>query len=151
MEYLKSLMEKRNMPQLLLTIMFILYLTMGYNMPVSLASLIDTNVGKLLVVLGALSLFVYANPILGVLGVFVAYELIKRSGVVTGTVGLDIFSLGEEAKMSKFSAWNQFPYTLEQEMVKKMTDLKFNDYPQPSTFQPVLDNTYDASPLTDSN
>jgi hypothetical protein len=42
---------------------------------------------------------------------------------------------------------NQFPYTLEQEVVKKMAPMKFSDSTTTSSFSPVLDDTYDAAPI----
>lgn len=46
---------------------------------------------------------------------------------------------------------NQFPYTLEQEMVDKMAPPKFNIVQQTlagnSDFQPILDDTYNASAI----
>ena len=43
---------------------------------------------------------------------------------------------------------NQFPYTLEQEVVKKMAPIKQTEDTQtPSTFSPILDNLYDAAPI----
>jgi hypothetical protein len=147
MEYLNSLMEKRNMPQLILVVLFIIFLIMGNKLPSGISSLIDTNVGKIIVIVSALALFIYTNPILGILGIFVAYELIKRSSVSTGSVGLDMYMPTEERKWSRFDATHQFPYTLEQQVVKEMTNLKFNDVPTKASWQPVLDETYDAVSL----
>jgi hypothetical protein len=42
---------------------------------------------------------------------------------------------------------NQFPYTLEQEVVKKMAPAKESYDYTPSSFSPVLDDTYDAAPI----
>ena len=64
MEYLNQLLEKRNMPQLVLVILFIIYLLMGYKTPSSVANMIDSNMGKIMVALFALLLFAYSNPIL---------------------------------------------------------------------------------------
>jgi hypothetical protein len=50
--------------------------------------------------------------------------------------------------MSQFSAFNQFPYTLEQEVVKKMAPIvrSGSTLSKPS-YKPLLDNLYDASPI----
>ena len=43
---------------------------------------------------------------------------------------------------------NQFPYTLEQEVVKKMAPIRDTGYTNSeSTFSPILDDTYDAAPI----
>jgi hypothetical protein len=147
MEYLNSLLEKRNMPQFILTLLFVIFLVTGYRMPESVANLVDTTAGKIIIVIGALSLFAYSNPILGVLGVLVAYELIKRSYQVTGSAALEAYYPTEEKKWSRFSPMHQFPYTLEQEMVKKMTNIKFNESGSTASFKPVIDDLHDAAPI----
>ena len=148
MEYLKNLFEKKNILQLFLAILFILYLILGFKMPHQVADNIDTNAGKLIIVLLALILFSMSNPIVGILGIIVAYELIKRSSISTGSAALEKYYPTEEKKWSPFSAHHQFPYTLEQEMVKKMAPARhFNTHSKPTTFKPVLDEQHDAAPV----
>jgi len=148
MEYLKNLIEKKNIPQLVLTLLFVLYLVLGYKMPSNIAEKIDTTSGKIIVVVVALLLFAYSNPILGITGLIVAYELIKRSSVTTGSAALAKYYPTEEKKWSPFTAENQFPYTLEQEVVSKMAPVRTADaVSTPSSFIPILDNTYDAAPI----
>lgn len=148
MDYLSDLTQKRNIAQLALVVLFVIYLVIDYRMPDSIAYLIDTNVGKVVVALSALSLFAYSNPILGILGVYVAYILIQRSTMATGNAGLDSYTDAERKKWSPLSANNQFPYTLEQEVVKNMTTQKFNTEYIKAPFRPTLDDTHDAAPLT---
>jgi hypothetical protein len=147
MEYFNSLFEKKNMSQTILTVIFIVYLLFGYRMPSQVATMIDTNYGKIIVALFAIILFAYSNPVLGVLGIMVAYELIKRSSDITGSYALESYYPTEEKKWSPFSAHHQFPYTLEQEMVKKMAPQKFSDNQPSVSFKPVLDDLHDASPV----
>ena len=148
MEYLKNLMEKKNIPQLLLSILFIIYLVGGYKMPSNIAEMIDTTSGKIIIVVVALFLFAYSNPILGIIGLIVAYELIKRSSVTTGSAALAAYYPTEEKKWSPFSAHHQFPYTLEQEVVKKMAPIvqSGSTLTKPS-YKPILENLHDASSL----
>ena len=65
----------------------------------------------------------------------------------TGTYALDHYVPTEVKKESNLNAMNQFPYTLEQEVVKKMAPMKVPDDATPSSFSPVLDDTYDAAPI----
>jgi hypothetical protein len=148
MEYLNNLFEKKNIPQLVLAVLFILYLILGFKMPYDIANIIDTNMGKIIIVILSLILFGISNPIVGILGVIVAYELIKRSSIATGTDALEKYYPTEEKKWSPFNARHQFPYTLEQEMVKKMAPARhFNNVSQPTTFKPILDDQHDAAPI----
>jgi hypothetical protein len=146
MESFDSLFKKQNMGQLILLILFIIYLLAGYKTPELLANGIDTIIGKMTVVFVALILFSKCHPILGVLGFVVAYELIRRSQIKTGTYALERYMPTEEKKASNLTAFNQFPYTLEQEMVSKMAPIEHTVY-EPSSFVPLLDNTYDALPV----
>jgi hypothetical protein len=145
MEYINNLLEKRNMSQLILAILFIIYLVMGLKMPDSVANMIDSSAGKIVVALIALLLFGYSNPILGVLGILVAYQLIKASSEKTGMAALEKYYPTEEKKWSPFTATHQFPYTLEQEVVKEMASQKFNDNFVKAPYRPMLDDTHDAS------
>lgn len=135
------------MPQLVLSILFVIYLVMGFQMPENVAELIDTSFGKIIVAIIALMLFAYSNPVLGILSLLVAYQLIKGASIKTGMAGLEEFYPTEAKKWSPFTSTNQFPYTLEQEVVKNMTTQKFNTEYVKAPFRPTLEDTHDASPL----
>jgi hypothetical protein len=139
--------DKKHMPELVLSILFVLYLVMGFQVPDGVAMMIDSTVGKIAVVLIALMLFAYSNPVLGVLALLVAYQLIKGASVKTGMAGLEEYYPTEAKKWSPFTATHQFPYTLEQEVVKKMTTQKFNTEYVKAPFRPLLDDTHNAAPL----
>jgi len=145
MEYFKELLDKRHMPQMVLTIIFIVYLLVGYNIPEPVASVIDTPVGKIVVIVMSLALFAYSNPILGVIGLLVAYQLIQSATIKTGMAALEKYNPTEEKKWTPFSPAHQFPYTLEQEVVKNMTTQKFNPTYVKAPWRPVLDDIHDAS------
>ena len=148
MDSLTSLFKKQNMGQLILAILFVIYLIMGYQTPEPVAGLIDSLPGKIVVIIAALSLFANVHPILGVLGLLVAYDLIRRSSVTTGTDALKKYLPTQEKVNSQFSAFNQFPYTLEQEVVKKMAPMNRSNefYGGPGqSYKPVLDNIHDSA------
>ena len=148
MDYFSTLFDKKHMPQLVLSVLFVIYLVVGYKMPEGVAVLVDSNVGKIVVVVVALMLFAYSNPILGVLALLVAYQMIKGASIKTGMAGLEEYYPTEQKKWSPFTPVHQFPYTLEQEVVKKMTTQKFNTEYVKAPFKPILDDTHDASPLS---
>ena len=140
--------DKKHMPELVLSILFVLYLVMGFQVPDGVAMMIDSTVGKIAVVLIALMLFAYSNPVLGVLALLVAYQLIKGASVKTGMAGLEEYYPTEAKKWTPFTPTHQFPYTLEQEVVKNMTTQKFNTEYVKAPFRPLLDDTHDAAPLS---
>jgi len=147
MDYFSTLFDKKNLPQLVLSVLFVIYLVMGYQMPHGVANAVDSTVGKIIVVVVALMLFAYSNPILGILALLVAYQLIKSASIKTGMAGLEKYYPTEQKKWSPFTPTHQFPYTLEQEVVKNMTTQKFNTNYVKAPYRPALDNTYDAAPL----
>jgi hypothetical protein len=152
MDYLSDLFKKDNMGQVILVILFLIYIIMGYKTPDSVASVVDTLLGKLIVVLVAAALLFCCNPILGVLGLFVAFLLIQRSSITNGSAALSSYCPTEEKRMTNLTAMNQFPYTLEQEVVKKMAPIvRSGTSLTQASYKPLLDNLYDASPLNGSN
>jgi hypothetical protein len=152
MESFSSLFKKQHMGELVLVILFIVYLILGLKTPQPIANVVDTLVGKIVIILLVIYLFMYANPILAVLALFVAFDLIRRSSMATGLDALQKFAPSEEKKMSQFTAYNQFPYTLEQEVVAKMAPImKSGSSLTQASYKPLLDNLYDASPINASN
>lgn len=149
MDNFKNLLQKDNFGELSLTILFVIYLIMGYKLPNQLSNTISTPVGKIVVILIAISLFAWCNPILGVIGLFVAFDLIRRSDVYTGIDALKKYAPSEEKKSSQFTAFNQFPYTLEQEVVNKMAPIVRTESTLiTASYKPMLENLHDATPLT---
>jgi hypothetical protein len=145
---MEKLLKNAKMGETLLTVLFIIYLLMGYKTPEPVANLVDTMVGKAVVFVVVVCLFVYTNPILAVLGLFVAFDLIRRSSAATGIDALKKYAPSEEKKSSQFTAFNQFPYTLEQEIVKKMAPIiQTSSTATKASYVPMLDNIYDATPL----
>ena len=111
MDSFSSLFKKEHMGELTLAILFIIYLIMGYKTPEPVATVIDSIVGKIVIMLIVIYMFMYTHPILAVLALFVAFDLIRRSSVTTGIDALKRYAPTEEKKSSQFSAFNQYPYT----------------------------------------
>jgi hypothetical protein len=142
----QTLFEKKNLGQLTLIILFLIYLIMGYNIPYSLAVLIDSVWGKVIVVGLAIILFAQSNPILGILGFFVAYKLIMSSTIESGNYGIQNYIPTEEKKYAEMINNNVYPYTLEQEIVKLRAPIyDYNSDTTSYSFTPVLDNQYNAA------
>ena len=152
MDRFSSLFKKEKTGELLLAVLFIIYIIMGYKTPESVANVVDTLAGKVVILIIVIAMFLYTNPLLAVLSMFVAFDLIRRSSKTTGLDALKKYEPSEEKKMSQFTAYNQFPYTLEQEVVKKMAPIVHgNTNLTKPTYKPYLENLHDASPLNGSN
>jgi len=152
MNSFSELMQKQNKNQLILVILFIIYLVMVYPTPQPIASIVDTIFGKVVLIALVVYMFMNTNTILAVLAVFVVFDLIRRSSIATGSDGLVKYMPCEDKKSSQFSAFNQFPYTLEQEVVANMAPLVQSGMSlTKASFKPKLNDLHDASPVNFTN
>jgi hypothetical protein len=152
MNSFSSLLKKENMGELILIVIFIIYLIMGFKTPQPVAGVVSSLLGKIVIFIIVVYLFMYSNPILAVLALFVAFDLMRRSSIATGIDALKRFAPSEEKKTSQFTAFNQFPYTLEQEVVKKMAPIiQSGSSLTTASYKPILENLYDASPVNSSD
>jgi len=103
--------------ELLLTVLVVLYIVLNVPTPDAIAPYVDTPLGNIVVVLVALSFFMHSHPVVGVLGLFAAYVLIRRSSASTGSSAIESYVPSEKRKSEELSAFNQFPVTLEEQMV----------------------------------
>lgn len=152
-----GLFKKENLGELILTILFVIYLIMGYKTPEPVASMIDSLAGKIVLFIIVIYMFIYHHPVLAILGLFVAFDLIRRSSASknNGTMTIEESKKNapcESNKSSQFTAFNQFPYTLEQEVIKKMAPvMKPGTSMSKPSYNPLLENLHDASPINSSN
>ena len=144
-----SFIKKEHMGEFILVILMIIYLVMGFRTPDIIANIVDSIVGKVMIILIVIYLFMHSNPILAVVAALVAFDLMRRSNNSTGLGALQSYAPSEEKKMSQFSAFNQFPYTLEQEVVAKMAPIVRSGSSLTSAgYKPLLDNLHDATPIS---
>jgi len=68
--------------EVVLFVLFIFYLVFQIKTPKFLSPWLNNPIGVVVVLLFALYVFLYTNPVLGILSIFVAYELIRRSGEI---------------------------------------------------------------------
>ena len=130
--------------EILLAIVFIIYIILNIKTPTTLAQFVDSPLGHIIVAIVALSIFCSTNFVIGILAFIAAYELIRRSN---STSNIKKFVPSENKKVMDFSRYNDFPVTLEEEVVAKMAPLVKNDAPSTVNFKPVLDNTHDAASI----
>jgi len=146
MNNLTELLKKQHKSELILIVLMIIYFVMGFKIPDLVANLVDNLIGKIFIIVVIIYLFIHGNPILAVLSALIAFDLMRRSNETTGLGALQKYAPTEEKKMSQFSAFNQFPYTLEQEVVSKMAPIVRSGISiSAPSYKPVLDNLHDAS------
>lgn len=120
-----------------------------FNIPVPtfLAEFLDSMIGQVIVYAIALSLF-FMHPILGAVALLASYELIRRSQKITGTHYARKYLPSQDKKNRHLTAMNQFPITLEEEMVKKMVPyVNENVNNIDSSYKPVMNNLHNAAML----
>jgi len=142
MEAFKKLMKNRS--ELLMLTVLVLYITLNVQTPDMLAKLVDNVLGNVVIILAALYLLTNTNPIVGVVALYAAYELIRRSDKSNLSSNFKKFLPTQEKKNGHFSAFNQFPVTLEEQMVKKMAPLIETSGPSNLNYKPNQEEVHNA-------
>ena len=125
--YLNQMMEaalkSSRKHEMLLTVLIVFYIVLNVPTPAGIASYVDTPLGNIVVVLIALSFFMHSHHVVGILALFAAYMLIRRSSSATGSFAIEAYVPSEKRKSEELSAYNQFPVTLEEQVVAIMAPL----------------------------
>ena len=137
--------------EILLFVLFVVYIVFSIPTPFFLIPLLDSPLGLVFVIITTLYLFLYTTPILGILSIFVAYEMLRRSSKLTGTTPIMKYT-PTQAKKDKYMKEMNPPtnvLTLEEEIVKQMAPIGKSD---PSTYmdtsyKPVADKLIDGVAL----
>lgn len=131
--------------------LFILFIVLQIEIPAFLAEWIDTPLGIAIVIIISLYMFLYTNPILGVLSLIVAYELLRRSSKKTGRYALTQFLPTQNTRNTEMRAMNPAKTTsLEEEIVSKMAPIGVSNMSgeEISTpFHPVNEEIHGASAI----
>ena len=131
--------------QFLLFILFVLYIIFNIQTPEPIASIVDSTLGYV-VIIGLFALMaVNLHPVVTLVGVFAIYLLFKRSSISTGSLAMTKFLPTENVKSQYLSAFNQFPVTLEEEVVQQMAPLQSGPSMGPKSFSPILNDLHDAA------
>lgn len=137
---LKSLPKDKN--NLVLVVLLSLFIVIDVQIPKAISKVVDSVVGKSIVILASLSLFAI-NSLVGVLGLVAGYLLIQRSAL-----GEDkrMYDSGEENKIKYLHTVNQFPVTVEEEIIGQMLPRASPDIIPPE-YKPTLEKLHNASKL----
>jgi hypothetical protein len=133
--------------QIFLLVIFVIYIVFPIKFPDFISNWIDSSLGMIVIFAITLFLFCYVNPILGVLYVFVAYELIRRSSNATGKMAYIRHISSQRKKDAEMKAMNPpAEITLEETIVSKMAPIGHSDKSVyiNTTFKPVSENDHNA-------
>ena len=121
------------------------YIVLNIKTPAMLTSAIDSTLGNVVVVVVALSLFYTKNPILIVLGVVAAYEIIRRSSISTGTYAMEHSLTSEKKKAKAMEEYNKpVEKTLEEDMVNAIPPIEGTPMTPPA-YEPALTRSHGAT------
>ena len=127
---------------------FVLYIVLPIEHPQFISNMVDTPLGMVGVLAVTLYLFFNANPLVAILYVFVAYELLRRSSKQTGKAAIQEHTPSQQKKDKKMEKMNpEKKETLEEEMVEKMAPIGHSDPVvfSESSFKPVAEDVGTAS------
>ena len=143
MNYLNSLLKSNNRQHLYAVVLLTVYILFDVRTPKFIAVLVDSLAGNLAVAGLVVAMLcngdsTHSRVICG-LGMIAAYELVRRSSLATGSYGVRKLLPSEEKKGRHFSAFNQFPVTLEEEAVNSMEPVTTHSPDGQAGYKPVLD------------
>jgi len=140
---LKKLQKEKH--HTFLGLLLILFIVIDISIPLDLANLIDTIVGKTVVVLVIFSLLTY-NKLVGVLAIVAGYLLIMRSMNISGKTNMKYLET-EKKKFSKMKKFNvKHKTTVEEDVINNMLPM-INERNIESVFKPIQGNVYSAKKI----
>ena len=86
------------------------------------------------------------HPLVGILGLIAYYVLIERISNSTGTGPMQLYNPSEQKKFNEMTALNQFPFTVEEEIIQKMLPMTAPPL-LPPEFKPTQEKLHNASKI----
>lgn len=131
-----------------LLVLFILYLALDIPMPEEIAAVLDNPLGMILVVAAVGFVFARFHPFLGVLALFVGYEVIRRSGAKHHRAEAIQYLPSQERRDREVAEQQPQPLdtTLEEELVRTMAPIGQSSMItyEVTSYKPVAENVHGA-------
>ena len=160
--FLKSI----HVPEILVLVVFILYLIFPVSTPSALSPYIESPLGIVGLFCIIMALFLYSHPIVAVLFVFVAYTLLRRSAVIRPKTAYVQYTESTPMKMKKAQqeiddatppdhepqnvrVGGKQPTSLEEEIVAEKAPIGVSEKISivATSYLPVSTNVMGASPI----
>lgn len=129
-------------------LLFIAFLVVDVYPPEMVATYIDNSIGMVIILLITLYVFMHFHPILGVVFLFVAYEIVRRSARVNNRVPMIQHTPSQAKKDAELAEMNpSAPTSLEEQVVAQMAPIGKSSpisYTL-SEFKPVATDVHNAS------
>lgn len=137
---------KEEMNHYFVIFLMIVFIFSGMNVPNVVAEYIDIPIVKVFMYIIAGSML-FNHPVLGAVSLFFVYELILRSTKQTGNYYIQNHMPSEKQRASDFVVMNDFPVTLEEEVVQKMVPMAHSGLTTPPVYKPVMNKLHNATKL----
>jgi hypothetical protein len=125
----------------ILSLVLILFIVFPIEIPKELSALVDSVLGKIVVVVMVLNLFI-AHPVLGAIGAVAGYELVKRSAGHAGahSTVMSKFIPSEKAKTSNLNI---------EIVIKSKIPYSFNlsNPADNASYKPIQDDMHSATAI----
>jgi hypothetical protein len=131
-----------------LLVVFVLFIIFPIKLPIMVATMLDSPLGFLSLFVITIYLFSFVNPVLGIIYIFVAYELLRRSSEVTGKTDMIRNSPSQANKDRELEIMNPpRDVTLEEEVIRIMAPAQsqFIKSESGSNFKPIMESVVGAS------
>jgi len=129
-------------------VIFAFYLATPVQTPEMLTPFVDAPLSMLGMFILAIYLFFNANPLVAILYIFVAYELLRRTSNITGRAELVRYTPSQIKKDAQMKAMNPTKArSLEEDVVEQMAPVGHSDVSVYTTtsFKPVAEKIGTAS------
>jgi hypothetical protein len=137
---------KKQSVEYIVIVLMLFFIISDYKVPKNLSKFVDTFIGRLVIILFCISML-FVHNVLGVVSIIFAYELLRRSEKSTGSYQLRHYVPSETIKNGHLTAMQQFPITLEEQMINNLVPLVKNAPSVNSNYKPVMDNLHGAAIL----
>ena len=122
--------------------LLILFILTDVKLPPTIGQYVDTTIGSVILISGAVYIF-HIQKVLGAVAIIAAVEILRRTN---GIRDIKQFVPSELKRSIHLSTWNQFPITLEEEIVRDQLPVVNKIHSGPS-FKPKLANIQNAVEL----
>ena len=130
--------------EMVLGVLFLLFIVLDIPVPNVLGSAIHSLAGNIVVLLPAVYLFACVHPVVGIIGLCAAYELLKRSIPVNTHISTNARELRSPSE--KKVKLKPIPVTLEEEIVKQMVPKGPPSLlTKGATYKPILEDSGQSS------
>jgi hypothetical protein len=134
--------------EIILFVVFAFYLILSIPTPAGMIPYINSNLGMSIIILVTIYMVFYVTPVLGILTIFVAYELFRRStnGLSPLVPIAPVPVLFERKKQEEIKQMNKpVEVSLEEEVIRTMAPIRKSEGFVESAYRPTADKLLGGS------